>query len=174
MITARQKKHENIVEYLIYMWQVEDMIRACGLDMNIIEQRIISQYSQTEDVMKEIYLWYSELCDMMRNDNATEKGHIQIVKNDMAALNELHVKLLKTPEEVVYGSLYYKALPAIVQLRSKSGGTDMTEIETCLTSVYGFLLLRMQGREISDGTAESVRLISAMLSFLAAKYKENV
>ena len=28
MITASAKKRENIAEYLLYMWQIEDLIRA--------------------------------------------------------------------------------------------------------------------------------------------------
>ena len=33
MIIAKQKRKENISEYLLYMWQVEDLIRANHLDM---------------------------------------------------------------------------------------------------------------------------------------------
>ena len=33
MIIASQKKKENIAEYLLYMWQIEDIIRAYGLDI---------------------------------------------------------------------------------------------------------------------------------------------
>ena len=34
MIIASQKKKENIAEYLLYMWQIEDIIRAYGLDID--------------------------------------------------------------------------------------------------------------------------------------------
>ena len=44
MLIARQKKQENIAEYLLYMWQVEDIIRACGGDIDLIRQRIIDGY----------------------------------------------------------------------------------------------------------------------------------
>ena len=64
MITARQKRKENIVEYLLYMWQVEDMIRACRLDMDIMEERIISKYDQPEEAKRRIRLWYQELAKM--------------------------------------------------------------------------------------------------------------
>ena len=37
MIIAQQKRHENMAEYLLYLWQVEDIIRACKLDLNVIE-----------------------------------------------------------------------------------------------------------------------------------------
>ena len=173
MITARQKRKENIFEYLIYMWQVEDLIRACHFNTDDIEVRIISQYDQPDDVKQEIRVWYQEIIDMMRGEGVMEKGHIQINKNVITELTDLHLSLLKSPQETVYGSLYYKTLPAIVQLRSKSGGSDISEIETCFTAVYGFLLLRMKGKNISSETTESVKQISALLTFLAARFHEE-
>jgi hypothetical protein len=173
MLKAQEKRKENIVEYLLYMWQVEDLIRACNLDADELERRVMTQYANPEDVKDEIRRRYAELIDMMRAEGVTEKGHVRININVAAELDELHQRLLKTPRETIYGSLYYKALPSIVQLRAKSGGREQTEIETCLTAVYGFLLLRMQGREVSAETVEGVRLIGKMLACLAAKYNEE-
>ena len=179
MIIARQKRKENIVEYLIYMWQIEEMLRACRLDMDEIEAVILPKYDQPENIRQEIRQWYQELADMMRGEGVAEKGHIQLNKNVVSELNALHVQLLKSPHEAVYGSLYYQTLPAIVHLRSKSGksgnsgGTDVSEIETCLTALYGYLLLKIQGKEISDETSESIKQISRLLSFLAARFHEE-
>ncbi|MDR2915327.1 MAG: DUF4924 family protein [Tannerella sp.] len=173
MIIARQKRKENIVEYLIYMWQVEDLIRACHFDMDKIEECVISQYEQPENIKQEIRGWFQELIDMMRSEGVTENGHIQINKNVVAELTDLHLRLLKSPRENIYGTLYYKTLPAIAQLRSKSGGNDISELETCLTAVYGYLLLKMQGKEISSETTESIKQISSLLAFLAARFHEE-
>ena len=170
---ARQKRKENIVEYLIYMWQVEDLIRACHFHMDEIESRIISRYDQPEEVKKEISRWYRELMDMMRIEGVMEKGHIRINRNVISELTDRHLNLLKSPQETIYGSLYYKALPDIVQLRSKSGGDDVPEVETCLIAVYGYLILKLQGKEISSETTESVKRISALLAFLAARFHEQ-
>ena len=173
MITARQKRKENIFEYLIYMWQVEDLMRACHFNIDDVEMRIISQYDQPDDVKQEIRVWYQEIIDMMRGEGVMEKGHIQINKNVITELTDLHLSLLKSPQETIYGALYYKTLPAIVQLRSKSGVSDISEIETCFTAIYGFLLLKMQGKEISVETTESMKQISALLTFLAARFHEE-
>ncbi|MDR2774440.1 MAG: DUF4924 family protein [Tannerella sp.] len=173
MIIARQKRKENIVEYLIYMWQVEDLIRACHLNTDEIEARVIAQYDQPEDVKREIRQWYEELIDMMRIEGVTEKGHVQINKNVMTELADLHLKLLKSPQETIYGSLYYKTLPAIVQLRSLSGGKEMSEIETCFTAIYGYLTLKMRQKEISAETMESIKQISRLMAFLSARFHEN-
>ncbi|MDR1723704.1 MAG: DUF4924 family protein [Tannerella sp.] len=173
MITAREKKKENIVEYLLYMWQIEDMIRACGCEMEEIERQLISKYDADAGLRSEIWQWYAALVDMMRNEGVLEKGHLQANINIADELNGLHQRLLKAPGETVYGSLYYKALPAIVQLRAKSGDKQTGEIETCLTALYGYMLLKIKNQEISEGTTESVKQFGAMLSYLAAKYHED-
>ena len=41
MFISKQLKENNIAEYLIYMWQVEDMIRANGCDMEKIKKNIV-------------------------------------------------------------------------------------------------------------------------------------
>ena len=111
---------------------------------------------------------------MMRSEGVAEKGHIQLNKNVIIALTDLHLRLLKSPKEMIYGAAYYKTLPYIVQLRSKSGGEEVPELETCFTAVYGYLVLRMQGKEISAETLEGIRQISSFLALLAAKYKEDM
>lgn len=49
MIIAQQKRKENIAEYLLYMWQVEDLIRAYNFDIDKIEANIISGYAISDD-----------------------------------------------------------------------------------------------------------------------------
>ena len=44
MKIAQQLKEKNIAEYLIYMWQVEDLIRANKCDIDEIRRNIISRY----------------------------------------------------------------------------------------------------------------------------------
>ena len=173
MIIAQQKRKENIVEYLLYLWHIEDLLRACRFDMNEIETFIISGYQQQDNIKQEIRQWYQELVDMSLCEGIREKGHLQVNKNIVSTLNDLHERLIRSPHEMVYGSLYYKALPAIVQLRSKAGDTLTSEIETCLTAVYGHFLLRLQAKEISPETTDSVKQISNLLACLAAKYHEK-
>jgi len=71
MITASVKKRENIAEYLLYMWQIEDIIRAYGLDSDRIQSEIIDSYSGLSDTQKkEMREWYESLIDMMRREDA--------------------------------------------------------------------------------------------------------
>ena len=174
MIIARQKRKENICEYLLYMWQVEDLIRANHFDMEEIRRNVLSRYQQPEETMREIEQWYEELIEMMRSEGVKEAGHIQLNKNVIIALTDLHLRLLMSPREMVYGAAYYKTLPYIVQLRAKSGGADVPELETCFTAVYGYLVLRMKGKEVSAETLEGIQQISSFLALLAAKYRDDM
>ncbi len=45
MIIASQKRKENIAEYLIYMWQIEDIIRANNLDIDKIKENVIDRFN---------------------------------------------------------------------------------------------------------------------------------
>ena len=174
MLIAQKKRKENISEYLLYMWQVEDLIRANHFDSDEIRRNLVDRYDQPAAVKEEIARWYEELADMMRQEGVMERGHIQLNKNVIIALTDLHLRLLKSPKEMIYGSMYYKTLPYIVQLRAKSGGEDIPEIETCFTAVYGYLVLRMQGKEVSPETLEAIKQISAFLALLAEKYKDDM
>jgi hypothetical protein len=62
MITASQKRKENIAEYLLYMWQIEDIIRANGLDLAKIEQisRAVTATAQGNDRMVRISYRHDE------------------------------------------------------------------------------------------------------------------
>lgn len=174
MLIAQKKRKENISEYLLYMWQVEDLIRANHFDSDEIRRNLVDRYDQPAAVKEEIARWYEELADMMRQEGVMERGHIQLNKNVIIALTDLHLRLLKSPKEMIYGSMYYKTLPYIVQLRAKSGGEEIPEIETCFTAVYGYLVLRMQGKEVSAETLEAIKQISAFLALLAEKYKDDM
>ncbi|MBR5297870.1 MAG: DUF4924 family protein [Parabacteroides sp.] len=174
MIIAKQKRKENIAEYLLYMWQVEDLIRANSLDIESIRRTVVERYGQSEEVKEEIARWYEELIEMMRSEGVQEKGHIQLNKNVIISLTDLHLSLLKSPKEMIYSAAYYKTLPYIVQLRAKSGGEDLPELETCFNAIYGFLLLKMQGKTISSETMEGIKQISSFLALLAEKYRDDM
>ena len=53
MIIASQKRKENIAEYLLYMWQIEDLIRANGLDINKIISNVIDRYDLSPEQRKD-------------------------------------------------------------------------------------------------------------------------
>ena len=171
MFTASQKRKENIAEYLLYMWQIEDLIRANDLDMDKIKENVIDRYTNlTENQRKEMAEWYESLIDMMRNENIERQGHLQINKNILSSLVALHQALLKDPRFSDYSAEFYKTLPYIVELRSKSGDEKPGEIETCFNALYGMLLMRLQQKEITPETFEAIKQISHFIAILARNF----
>lgn len=170
MIIASQKRKENIAEYLLYMWQIEDLIRANGLDIDKIKNNVIDRYDIPDAQKREMTEWYESLIDMMRREGVTESGHLQINKNVLSDMIRLHQALLKDPEFADYTAEFYRTLPYIVELRSKAGDAKAGEIETCFNALYGMLLLRLQGKEITPDTMNAIKQISAFIALLAKDY----
>lgn len=170
MIIASRKHKENIAEYLLYMWQIEDLIRANSLDMEKIEANIISRFELDANTSKEMTGWYESLIDMMRSEGVEQSGHLQLTKNVIIQLTDLHLALLADGRFPEYAAEFYKTLPYIVELRAKSGDDPKGEIETCFNALYGLLLLKLQGKELSEETLKAATQISKFIALLARYY----
>lgn len=174
MQIAKQLKDKNICEYLLYMWQIEDTLRAYGCDADRIANEYVSRFP--EEQRKDEAEWLGHLVDMMREEGVTEKGHLQMNKGTLSLLSDRHLELLADPKESDYSAAYYRALPFIVELRARQRSTDgepRPEIETCLEALYGVMMLRLQKKEINKETATALGHISSLLALLARKYKED-
>lgn len=166
------EKQYNIAEYLLYMWQIEDLLRAYNLDMDLIRQSIIDPVYETDKEREKAIDWYEGLVMMMKSEGVQKAGHLQINKNIIIDLTDLHLRLLNDPKESEYIGVYYNTLPFIVELRSKSTEKDVQELETCFTALYGYLLLKVQKKEISKETQAAVTQITALLRQLSKRYRE--
>ena len=171
MIIASQKRKENIAEYLLYMWQIEDMIRANDLDIEKIERNVIDRFNLTAPQRKEMVDWYESLIDMMRREGIEKSGHLQMNRNILGQLVALHQALLKDPRFPEYSAEFYRTLPFIVELRSKAGDEKPGEIETCFNALYGMLMLRLKGQEITPDTLNAIKQISHFIAVLAHDFK---
>lgn len=171
MKIAQRLKEQNIAEYLIYMWQVEDLLRANGCDIDELRRNVIARYpAEDQPALEE---WYGNLVAMMRAEGVKEKGHLQINRNVIRNLTELHGALLSSTKYPFYNAAYFKALPFIVELRQKGDKQEESELETCFEALYGILLLRLQKKEISQGTAKAMEAISSFVSLLANYYDKE-
>jgi flagellin-specific chaperone FliS len=114
--------------------------------------------------------WYESLIDMMRREEVTEKGHLQMNKNVLGQLVALHQTLLKDPRFAEYTAEFYRTLPFIVELRAKAGAERVGEIETCFNALYAMLMLRLQHKEISKETLTAMQQITKFISVLATDF----
>lgn len=179
MIIADKLKKSNRAEYLLYMWQVEDLMRAYGCNAERIASEYVSQFQLPEEKRKKTEQWYADLCEMMRSEGKTEDGHLQICQNILQELTELHVQLLKSAKFPYYREMYYKVLPYIVELRAKkqpAQGTqenDEPELQTCFGLLYGVMMLRLQKKTVSPETEKAVKDVSTLLGQLSDYYFQD-
>lgn len=167
MIVASQLRKTNIAEYLLYMWQVEDTIRAFNFDIDKIRQHLV--FPDSLDNKEQIYEWYESLIDMMLREDIKVSGHLQMNKNILGALADLHKRVLADPSNKFdrYRKEFYTTLPFIVELRAKSGNADYGEIETCFTALYGMLLMHLAKKEPAPETKKAFDQISRFVALLA-------
>lgn len=173
MFIASQKRKENVAEYLLYMWQIEDIIRANDLDIDKIKANVIDHYDLDSERRKQLVEWYESLIDMMRREGVEHSGHLQINKNMIIQLVDLHNALLKDPRFGKYTQAFYASLPYIVELRSKSGGEAKGEVETCFNALYGMLMLRLSSKKVTPETQEAVSKISRFIATLSNYFMRN-
>ena len=114
MFVSRELRKKNIAEYLLYMWQVEDLLRAYDMSSSKIEAALVAPYNLPEEGAKELLEWYENLAEMMRIEGVKESGHLQINKNVIINLTDLHVRLLKSPKVPFYSAAYYKVRTILV------------------------------------------------------------
>ena len=167
MYISRELRKRNIAEYLLYMWQVEDLLRAYDCSLSRIRREYIERFDYTDEQKEEMADWYGDLIRMMNQEGCRQSGHLQINKIVLQQLVELNAELLAGTEHPFYTSEYYKVLPYIVELRRKRGdGNEEPEIETCFNALYGMMMLRLQKKEVSPDTQHAIKEITTFIGML--------
>ncbi len=173
MKIAQEKKASNIAEYVLYMWQVEDLIRSFDFDISELERKIYGVFSEQEEERAKIKEWYSNLVQMMQLENILKQGHLQITTNVILDLNTLHVELLKNPVEQKYRELYYKAAPNLREFEQKITNKETNEVEMMFMGLYGLLMMRMSKKTVSPDTESAIKTFSNLVAVLAQKYHKR-
>ena len=169
MFIAKEIRKTSIAEYILYMWQLEDLIRAYDCSLSRISDEYISKFNYTDEQKAAENEWFGNLIRMMNEEGKREKGHLNINKVTLQDLSDLHQQLLASDNFPFYNAEYYKVLPFVVELRNK-GDKNISEIETCLDALYGIMMLRMQQKEISPGTEHAIKEITTFIGLLSDYY----
>lgn len=171
MIIAEQKKRENIAEYVLYMWQLEDLMRSIDLDPNAVGAIAAQFDGYDESVVDAAAEWYRKLIRQMKKEKIEGSGHLREVQDIVIELYYLHNTLLNIAKDKDYRSRYEKAAPHLAELRKK-GGKVTNEIELCFNALYGLLLLRLQQSPITPETEAAMQTISNLTGYLASRYHQ--
>ncbi len=173
MLISSELKQTNIAEYILYMWQTEDIIRAFNFDTDKIKSEIVDKYDVDDKIKEEILSWYKNIIQMAELESIKRSGHLQILRNIVTDLNDLHLWLLNHPAETQYKQYFDMALPHIKALEEKMQGTAENDIDVCLHGLYAVMLLKMQKKEISRDTNAAIETFRKLIASAAAKYKDR-
>lgn len=144
-----RSKKDNIAEYILYLWQIEDYLRA---------------FPQQADATPEL----QEFNQMMHREGIIDGGHLQLAKNALNELEELHTRFLN--EDAMYRAAIIRLQPSLNLLKAKTDRPTMSDIEACLTLLYQIMLLHLQKKEISAQTASVQQQATGLLQFLSRAY----
>ena len=172
MLIAQEKEKTNIAEYILYMWQIEDIIRSNNFDLAQINDVVIAKFNASTEVQYAMKFWYQNLIEQMMKEGISDKGHLSFTLKYLGELNNLHNSLLTTIQDHKYQEAYIAAKENINNFIIKSGGEAHNEIHACLNGLYGFLLLKLKRSEISAATKEAMNSFSKLLAILVDRYNK--
>lgn len=170
MLIARQKQNENIAEYVLYMYQIEDLIRAYNFDLDaIIESYVIPQLPD-KSFVEQYRQWYRSLISQMKNQKIEKQGHLAELNDVVVELSYLNNMLLNMLNDSKYKTLLETATPYLNEFKEKSNLKDKNNIEILFHAMYMKLLLKLQKKEISAESEEAFDSMRILLAYLAKSY----
>ena len=172
MRIAQQKIKENIAEYILYMYQIEDLIRGFQFDLDRIMEEFVRPQLPDESYLPSYRAWYQGLIQDMKSERIVEAGHRMELQEIMVELSYLHNSLLSVVNDEKYQKLYETAIPFIDDLKEKSNLQEKNQIEICFHGLYMKLLLRLQSKEISSETEEAFDSMRIILAYLSRAYHQ--
>lgn len=172
MFTAQKKRKENIAEYILYLWQLEDLLRALQFSPEAIYSQLVDKYDIDDNDKQALFLWYVEITNLLREEGKEDQGHLDHTLHLIGSLQELSDQLLTVPAGEKYRELYGAVAPEIPMLRSKLEKRDISDIELFFRALYSVVLLRIKGKGDEDGiyVQDVMALISPLIAELASMF----
>ncbi len=169
MDIARQKRDENIAEYVLYIWQLEDLLRALRFDPGAVYAALVGPREVSDEWRREALEWYMELAGLLQREGKAAGGHLDHTLHLIGEVNDLHLVLLEQPVGQRYRELWGRLAPSLPGLRAVLGRDDVSDIELAFRALYAAMLYRIKGtrREVSD---EVIALVSPVVALLADFY----
>lgn len=144
-----KNKKENIAEYILYLWQLEDYLRA---------------FPESAEGNEEL----SDILRMMHADDVMDAGHIQLAQIALKELELLSDDILT--QEATYRAAMIRITPALNLLKARTDRPTMSNIEACLVLLYQIMMLRLQKRPVSAETQEVQQQATSILQYLSKTY----
>lgn len=170
MTLAAQKFKQNISEYVLFVWQMEDLLRAVYFDTEALSD-FVKSYALDEATYQEEMKWFHKLHLDMKREGVEHRGHVSEVHELLFELAYLHNTLLNLSKDVAYTKAYTSAQPNILDYKARTDGKATNDVEVCLTALYGLLVLRLKKEPITSETEMAMKSFSNLLALLSHHYR---
>lgn len=171
MDIAQAKRKENIAEYILYLWQLEDLLRALQFSPEAIYSQLVAP-RQIEEEQKHIYLlWYMDIVNLLRKENKEEGGHLEHTLHLIADMHNLHLQLMQHPVGEHYRATFARLAPQLPRLRAMVKKEEVSDTEIAFRALYATMLYRIKGGDKGvEAIKDTIELISPVVGELAAMY----
>ena len=173
MYIAQQKRRENIAEYILYLWQLEDLLRALHFSPEAIYTSLVEPNDCDENEKQQIFMWYMSLVGLLREEGKEQQGHLAHTLHLISDVENLHLQLLELPVGAHYRTLWGPLKEEVSRLRIVLARDGVSDIELCFRALYAAMLYRLKGDDSKSGAIEDVvTLISPVIATLADTYRK--
>ena len=171
MDIAQAKRKENIAEYILYLWKLEDLLLALQFSPEAIYSQLVAP-RQVEEEQKHLFLlWYMDIVNLLRKEGKEQSGHLEHTLHLIADMHNLHLQLMQNPIGEHYRQTFAKLAPQLPQLRTMLKSDNISDTELAFRALYAAMLYRIKGdKNHSEAVADTIELVSPVVGELAAMY----
>lgn len=171
MFIAQQKRRENMAEYILYLWQLEDLLRALKLSPEAIYAQLVEPLDRPAEQKQQAFLWYMSLVNLLKEEGKTESGHLNHTLHLIDDMENLHRQLLELPAGEEYRQLWQPLKEELPRLRIVLARDGISDMELCFRALYAVMLYRIKGDNTkSEITDDVVAMISPVVGKLSEIY----
>lgn len=170
MLIAQQKRKQNIAEYILYLWQLEDLLRALQFSPEAIYSQLVAPTGADEEQKQTIFLWYMDIVGLLRKEGKEQSGHLDHTLHLIADMHNLNLQLLSLPVGERYRTLAAQLAPELPRLRTIIGKEEMSDTELCFRALYAAMLYRIRGKGGEHAIEDTIAVVSPVIAELASMY----
>jgi hypothetical protein len=185
MDIARLKRDENIAEYILYIWQLEDLLRAMQFSPETVFRTLVAPRDATDEWKIAALDWYMEIAGLLQKEDKAEGGHLGHTLHLIADMNDVHLTLMEQPSGREYRKLFERLAPELPRLRETLGRDDASDIELAFKALYAAMLYRIKagtpavgsvvqdksgGMDRSKAVNDVIELVSPVIALLSDLY----
>ncbi len=171
MDIAQQKRKENIAEYILYLWQIEDLLRALQFSPEAIYTTLIKPRKLDTAQEQMLLAWYMDIANLLAQEKKEQSGHLDHTLHLISDLHDLHLRLMQQQElGEDYRLRYAELAQHLSTLRACFGKeNEINDTELCFRALYAAMLYRIKG-EGEKAVADTIEVVSPAIALLTSYY----